>query len=160
MKPIFAIDIMGDPVGKQRPQLDRRHNRLYTPTKTERWEKAAAKHMALLWRFLPLDRPVEVRVYARHKRPKGCPSRVSAEVWAGDGRPWRPSAPDVDNIAKIAMDAAVRAKVLKDDTIVVRLIAETTYAAPGEAPHTRLEIYPIAEEAPTGTRDLFEDTPS
>jgi Holliday junction resolvase RusA-like endonuclease len=50
---------------------------------------------------------------------------------------------DVDNFAKVPLDAATKAKVWGDDYQVVALVSTKRWAKPGEAPGTNLTIIPL-----------------
>lgn len=142
-KPLFSVWLPGEPIGKGRPRATRQ-GRIYTPAATRAWEERSAKVMRSRWGYLPLEAPCEARVYAYHTRPATRPRAVPAPLWATGCACPRPSKPDVDNIVKAVLDAATQAGVLGDDRFVTRLVAETRYAAAGEEPGVRLEIYPLA----------------
>ena len=90
---------------------------MYTPPKTETWEKMAGALMGREWGHLDLHDPalwLRVRVY--HPRPKSRPKAISKAAWAHGGPIWRPSRPDLDNIIKATMDAIQRSTVIRDDS--------------------------------------------
>lgn len=57
------------------------------------------------------------------------------ELWGGhEGRLPCGSKPDADNVAKLALDALVKAAVVWDDALVVDLRCRKVWAALGETP--------------------------
>ncbi len=139
---IAWIDL--EPRGKGRPRATAfgggGRARVHPHKKTHTWEKAAALLLSSKWRGKPLACPVEVRINAYHRRPRCRPHTVSAEDWKTGKAIWRPSVPDVDNVAKIVLDALTLAGVLEDDRIVVSLHATTLYAAKGDQPGVRVAV--------------------
>lgn len=71
----------------------------------------------------PYTGPVRVEMVATWPLARTRPAWCSREAWAT--RRDRPvpyaTAPDVDNVGKLALDAAVAAGILEDDRIVVEL---------------------------------------
>ena len=130
--------ILGEPVGKGRPRLTTIGGfaRAYTPAKTATWEANAAAALNEAWGFrAPLDStPVRVIVLAVKSRPGSLMRKKDHE-----GRIWRTTKPDADNVAKALCDALVAAGVLRDDTLVVRLEVESLYASKAEGP--RVEVW-------------------
>ncbi len=88
-----------------------------------------------------LDVPVVVDVHAVHARPK----RLCRRGDPRDDLP-APKKPDLDNVCKLAMDALVKAGVLRDDTRVVELHAASWYCPIDELgwhtvdPHVRIRL--------------------
>lgn len=139
---ILKVTIPGQPVGKGRPRLTTRGGfaRAFTPAKTRAWETMAAALIRAApapWN-LPTDKPVRVLVEAVGQRPKTLLRKKDPE-----GRLWRPTKPDIDNVGKAVMDALVLAGFLKDDVQVVELTARSLYAAKGEEPHVEMTVWLI-----------------
>jgi len=135
---ILRVTIPGPPVGKGRPRLSTAGGfaRAYTPAKTASWERAAAVLARDAYRGAPLDVPLVLVVRAVAARPKRLLRKCDP-----DGRIWRTTKPDADNVAKAAGDALTMAGVLRDDAFVVRFEAESLYAARTEGPCVELELY-------------------
>lgn len=72
------------------------------------------------------------------------------------GRQWRPSVPDWDNVAKLALDA-LNGVALKDDSQVVWGQARTVYAAAGES--AAIEVYLWQAAAYPPEVDTFDHIP-
>ena len=145
---LLACSIPGDPVGKGRPRVALRGNRpvAYTPKKTESWETGAAELLRSAWAGrAPLDRPVAVVVRAIASRPqaeipKPRPLAARPELaW----RLARPTKPDADNVLKAALDALVRAGVLRDDVLAVDVRAVSLWVALTEGPSVEIEVSEI-----------------
>jgi Holliday junction resolvase RusA-like endonuclease len=135
---IASATIQGRPVAKQRPRFGA--GRVWTPAKTKAWEKAAALLLRASATKLQLQAPVVVVVVAVWSRPKRKPQAVSSSAWSKPGRIWRTSTPDVDNVAKAALDAINRSRVIEDDRYVVHLSAFTVYGAIGEESHVSIQV--------------------
>lgn len=117
---IYSVD--GDPVGKQRPRFSR--GRTYTPKKTVDYEHLiASKALSAMAPMLPLETPVSVYIWINHaipasyskKRKEACLNRLEY-----------PKKPDLDNTAKVFLDA-MNGIVYKDDVQVVTLHVTKRY---------------------------------
>ena len=114
-------------MGKQRPRIARRGNfsRAYTPNKTLQWESAAATLIRSSWVGNKIvEEPCRVEIYAFRKRTQYMNAKKRHEVDLCGTKP------DIDNIAKIVLDSAVRSGVLKDDNLVCELVVFKRWAPP------------------------------
>ncbi len=137
----LELVIAGPPVGSARMQFDGRSGRAYKPTPNSRWQAWIAGRARKAWRRQPpLDEAVEVEVISVIARPQRLSRRADPPGRMLADRPK----PDVDNAAKLAMDALVNAGVMVDDTRVVRLVAEKWYSAKGEDPCTEIRLRRVA----------------
>lgn len=141
MTAVLQIVVLGDPVGKGRPRMAviNGHARAYTPAPTASWEGRAASIARAAWlggrvTRAPHEGPVAVTIRAVASRPGRLLRRKDP-----DGRLWRTAKPDLDNCCKAVLDALVRAGVLRDDVLVVELVAQSLYAARDEGPC--VEVY-------------------
>lgn len=109
---------------------------MYTPEKTASWEGNAAGLAQREWGAqAPYDGAVRVVVRAvKGRRASDLKAKSPA------GRLWRLVKPDVDNVAKAALDALVMAGVLRDDTLVVILHGYSLFAAKNEGPCVEIEV--------------------
>lgn len=146
--------IPGEPVGAGRPRatfapaLGR--PRLYEPAKSRDWKACAALQIKADWgRRAPLDEPVRLFAQFIGGRPKTLLRKKDR-----DGRLWRPKKPDIDNALKSLMDALVDAGVLRDDTRVVSVHAESLYARRDEGPSVNVWLELIGPETPSEARPL------
>lgn len=118
--------------------------RRYTRRETAAYEaRVAMLARAAMRGSPPLSGPLEVAVTAVWPRPKRRPDVMPPEAWATGTRAPRPSKPDADNVAKGILDGLTRGRVIGDDGQVVRLVAETLYAAEGEGPHVEVRVVAV-----------------
>ena len=144
MSESWTCEILGEPVGEGRPRAVRigAGVRMHSAPKSAQWRALAAQQMRAEWVAFRaphqswdiLDEPVTVRITALTPRPASLPKR------AGTGRMRRAVKPDVDNVAKAALDALVTAGVLSDDRCVCTLVVERWTCAVGEAPRVRVAV--------------------
>jgi len=117
---IFSIE--ADPVGKQRPRFSR--GRTYTPKKTVDFEnKIREKAKSAMGSSEPLETPVAVFIYISHTVPASYSKKRTETCLANFERPRKP---DLDNVAKLVLDA-MNGVVYKDDVDVVRLNVTKRY---------------------------------
>lgn len=97
-------------------------------------------------RTTPLLGPVRVGLLFAHKRPGS----------ARKGDRWRSSSPDVDKLARAALDALTIAGVIGDDAQVAELVARKVHALPDiEAPGLVVSVSPLAHaDGPDVALDL------
>lgn len=136
MSESWTCEILGEPVGEGRPRAVRvgAGVRMHSAPKSAQWRALAAQQMAAEWRRDAVDDVCSVHVLALMPRPASLPKR------AGTGRMRRAVKPDVDNVAKAALDALVTAGVLSDDRCVCTLVVERWTCAVGEAPRVRVAV--------------------
>lgn len=147
-RPRLILDavIMGDPRGYQRPgvrvmvpKAGRPFASLYEQEETRNWRSIASDVLQRAAAGVRVEKEaVMVHVFAVGRRPRDLPKK------RGRGRFWRTTKPDADNVAKAVCDAIVQAGVLRDDTLVGRLVVDSLVAADGEAPHVRVRIEVLA----------------
>jgi Holliday junction resolvase RusA-like endonuclease len=117
---IFSVE--GDPVGKQRPRFSR--GRTYTPKKTVDYETIiASKASQAMGSSEPLQTPVAIFIWISHAIPASY-SKKRKEACL-NGLDW-PKKPDLDNVAKVFLDA-MNGIVYKDDVQVVKLRVSKRY---------------------------------
>jgi Holliday junction resolvase RusA-like endonuclease len=117
---IYSVE--GNPVGKQRPRFSR--GRTYTPKKTVDYERLiAAKALSAMAPTLPLETPVAVYIWINHAIPSSYSKRRKEACLNGLEFPKKP---DLDNVAKLYLDA-MNGIVYKDDVQVVKLRVSKRY---------------------------------
>jgi Holliday junction resolvase RusA-like endonuclease len=117
-----TYSVEGDPVGKQRPRFSR--GRTYTPKKTVDYESLiASKASQAMGSSEPLQTPVAIFIWISHAIPASY-SKKRKEACL-NGLEW-PKKPDLDNVAKVFLDA-MNGIVYKDDVQVVKLRVSKRY---------------------------------
>ena len=103
---MLKIMIPADPVGKGRPRASTIGGkaRLYTPKKTAEYEKAVKikTHVAMAGRA-PSAAPIEAEIWVMMRIPESWSMRKKDAAVNGDALPC--TKPDLDNVAKIVLDA-------------------------------------------------------
>lgn len=96
-------------------------------------------------RDTPWGGPIRLVVRAYWPRPRSRPAFVPREVWALGTACWRPAGNDVDNVAKLVMDALQprglrSARVYHDDAQVCDLDVQTMYCDKSGQARTQVEV--------------------
>lgn len=117
---IFSVE--GDPVGKQRPRFSR--GRTYTPKKTVDYENLiASKALSAMCPATPVETPVSIFIWINHAIPASYSKKRKEACLNGLEFPKKP---DLDNVAKLYLDA-MNGIVYKDDVQVVKLRVSKRY---------------------------------
>ena len=140
MERLFTLKIPGAPVGKARPKFRRRGKFVQTYTPTEWWEKAVVKMIQSYWRKKPFAGPLALYIRAVKKRPKAMYARKYRE-----GRLFRTTMPDGDNVIKIVADALQKAKVVTNDKEISRWFADNLYGGRNEPPAVYVRLYRLSQ---------------
>ena len=122
------IKLDGQPIGKGRPRFTKTGH-TYTPDRTRKYERrlAAAASDAMIDRGLdPVTRPCTVFIIATFAIPK---SWTKAKKLQAQEQRIFPGRPDIDNVAKIALDA-INGVVFEDDDQVCGLEVQKKYGEP------------------------------
>lgn len=141
-----VLTIPGPPHGKGRPRVTRRGH-VFTPKKTREWQDNAVKALQAQWSDDTLSKPLRVDVLGIKQRPKRLQRRKDPP-----GLIWRTAKPDRDNVDKAALDALVKAGIIKDDIYVVCGQATSWYAEKEGSPRTVI----ILSDAPAEDEILLE----
>jgi Holliday junction resolvase RusA-like endonuclease len=138
-EPITVV-IAGEPVAKGRPRMTR-GGHPYTPSHTRRYEAHGrlAAQLAMGDRP-PLDTPVRVVIGAELPVPTTWSGRKRTAALAGEVVPS--GRPDLDNLAKGALDA-IRSIVVVDDALVVEMTALKRFSA---VPRLVVTVQPLAAQ--------------
>lgn len=128
-----------EPRGKQRPRLASkgRYAKAYTPKETVQWTKAFRLELQQRWAGdpVPAGVPLGVTIIAAHSRPQRLSRRKDPA-----GRMWKPSKPDVDNVAKIVLDSC-NGVCWHDDNQVAQMLVKTLYVAMGEPACIEISVF-------------------
>lgn len=123
----MVITIPGKPVGKARPRFRRVGNKVFTYTaqETKDYEKRVAAIYKKDGGEIYYDAPVRVRILAKYPIPSSWSKKNKAKALKGEIKPN--TKPDVDNIAKIILDA-LNGAAYTDDKQVTSLEVEKMYS--------------------------------
>jgi len=130
------FEVIGSPIGKQRPKFARRGNFVstYTPLKTKLYEdqirEVASQAMG---EVEPLDTPITACFYITMPVPASYSKKAKEDCLSGKTRPTKK--PDIDNVIKAFLDA-MNGIVYLDDCQVVDLHVKKVYGTVG-----MVEIY-------------------
>ena len=110
------------------------------PKRHKAWRKAvedAAREFAEETGHQPIDAPVTVQIEFRMPKPE---SKSASTYWAA----WKP---DIDKLERSILDsiAGKDKPLVREDSRVVRLVAEKRYVKPGEAPGCWITVEEIEE---------------
>ena len=134
----IEFNVPGEPRGKERHRTGKYGT--YTPSKTVKYEKEIQKAFRSYWDIpelpFPGKKPLTVSIAAYNKIPKSESKKTKSEMAINKIRPSKK--PDVDNIAKVVMDA-LNGVAWKDDAQVVGLIVRKYYAQDEPFIHVILE---------------------
>lgn len=121
------FEVEGKPVGKGRPRFKRMGNfvQTYTPEKTADYEKLVRLRFQNAGGAIT-DKPVRVEIVAFFEPPKSARKKDWAVMLANLILPTKK--PDIDNIAKIILDALNKIAYV-DDAQVIELSVIKRYAA-------------------------------
>lgn len=109
------FEVAGEPRGKARPRAGK--YRMYNPVSNAEYEaKVRAAYLAKAGLLDPVDGPVRMLIRMFHSVPKSTSKRKKADMLGGKIRPLIKS--DVDNCAKIIMDALNKVAYLDDKQVV------------------------------------------
>lgn len=120
------FEIEGKPVGKGRPRFKRMGNfvQTYTPEKTAEYEKLVRIRFQNAGGVIT-DKPVRVEIVAFFEPPKSARKKDKIKMLANRILPEKK--PDVDNVAKIILDALNKI-AYKDDSQVIELSVKKLYS--------------------------------
>ena len=131
------VVIYGEPQGKGRPRFTKRGNFVstYTPKETLSYENLVkVEYIKQSGKYYD-DKELTCEIHAYFGIPKSISKKKAELMKQKEIRPTKK--PDVDNIAKIILDA-LNGVAFKDDTQVVNLIVRKYYA---ERPRVEFDIY-------------------
>ena len=120
----MKIIIPGEPRGKQRPRFNRKTGTTYTPTETAQYEEMVRLIAKAAYHCKPIEGPVQVMVTGMYKIPESTTKERRRKMQLGLVFPE--VKPDIDNVAKIILDA-LNGIVYKDDKQVVELAVKKFY---------------------------------
>lgn len=140
------LDIPGKPLGKSRPRVTRR-GITYTPKATAEREQLVRTVFLETYRYArPFTCALRVSIEAVYPVPVSASKAKRADMMAGKIIPT--VRPDVDNVAKLILDA-LNKTAYADDSQIVSLTVSKRYAHENELPHTVIDLAPFRSESKT-----------
>ncbi len=123
---IYEFEVPGKVKGKGRPRVNTTTAIAYTPTKTKEYEELIKQYFILKYRKInPLENRIKVTIQAYFSIPKNTNKTQKEEMLKGNISPTKK--PDIDNIAKIVLDA-LNKLAFKDDNQITKLNLEKIYS--------------------------------
>ena len=122
---MYEFEVIGDIVGKQRPRVNMYTGSVYTPNKTKDYEDYIKQSFFIKYpKYEMITNRVIVKIIAYLKIPKNTGKSKIEKMINGESSPMKK--PDIDNIAKIVLDA-INNYVIKDDIQVSKIFVEKKY---------------------------------
>ena len=144
----ITFRVPGQPIKKSRPKVGRARRNdgtefptVRTPAETRHWQAIVGTY-AQNAKVVPMDGPLRMSVLFVHKMT-GTPLKRSKRPWR-----YKETIPDVDNLAKLVMDA-LNGIAYRDDSQVAELRTLKIYGEQDELPGTivTLELLEEGDEA-------------
>lgn len=136
----FRFTMYQRPVGKERPRVDRRTGRIYTPPSTVREERAFAKACRHAMRGrAKFTGPVKLNVLCVFETPASWPKYL--KLRAQEGKVWHVAKGqlDLDNAIKLVNDA-LNTVAFEDDAQVAVITSGKRYGSPARVEVTVEEL--------------------
>ena len=122
----YIFEVSGKVTGKGRPRVNTSTGIAYTPTKTKDYETLIEQYFLLKYpRFNKIESRVRVEIEACFSVPKTANIKEKEQMLSGNISPTKK--PDIDNIAKIVLDA-LNQIAFKDDNQITQIIVNKKYA--------------------------------
>ena len=135
---IYEFEVPGKITGKGRPRVNTQTAIAYTPTKTKEYEDLVKQYFILKYRRInPLEGRIRVEIKAYFSIPKNASKKQKEEMLKDNISPIKK--PDIDNIAKIILDA-LNKLAFKDDNQIIKLDIEKVYSEE-EKVYVKIEEY-------------------
>lgn len=135
---IYEFEVPGKITGKGRPRVNTQTAIAYTPTKTREYEELVKQYFILKYRRInPLEGRIKIQIKAYMGIPKNTTKKQKEEMLENIISPTKK--PDIDNIAKVILDA-LNKLAFKDDNQITKLEIEKLYAEE-EKIYVKIEEY-------------------
>ena len=122
----YEFEVPGKITGKGRPRVNTMTCTAYTPTKTKEYEDLIKQYFIIKYRCAkPLEGRISVDIKAYFNVGKNT-SKIQKQAML-EGKLSPVKKPDIDNIAKIILDA-LNKLAFKDDNQITKLYLEKIYA--------------------------------
>lgn len=135
---IYEFEVPGKITGKGRPRVNTQTAIAYTPTKTREYEELVKQYFILKYRRInPLEGRIKIQIKAYMGMAKNISKKQKEEMIKNTISPTKK--PDIDNIAKVILDA-LNKLAFKDDNQITKLEIEKFYAEE-EKVYVKIEEY-------------------
>lgn len=121
----YEFEVEGDILGKERPRVNMYTGNVYTPNKTKKYEEYIQQCFCIKYpNYEPIINRTEIEIIAYIKIPTYCSKKKQLQMKEGEITPTKK--PDVDNIAKVILDA-LNTFAFIDDNQVSKISVEKRY---------------------------------
>lgn len=135
---MYEFEVPGDIVGKQRPRVNMYTGNVYTPNRTKDYEEWIKQNFFIKYpNYKMLENRVSIEIIAYLKIPKNTSKDNKEKMLQNNISPQKK--PDIDNIAKIVLDA-LNDYVIKDDIQVSKIVIEKKFSEE-EKMYIKIEEY-------------------
>ena len=122
---IYEFEVPGKITGKGRPRVNTTTAIAYTPAKTKEYEELVKQYFIIKYRRInPLEGRIKINITAYFSVPKNTSKKQEENMLNNTISPTKK--PDIDNIAKIILDA-LNKLAFKDDNQITKLEIEKKY---------------------------------
>ena len=122
---IYEFEVPGKITGKGRPRVNTTTAIAYTPAKTKEYEELVKQYFIIKYRMInPLEGRIKINITAYFSVPKNTSKKQEENMLNNTISPTKK--PDIDNIAKIILDA-LNKLAFKDDNQITKLEIEKKY---------------------------------
>lgn len=122
---MYEFEVTGNIIGKQRPRVNMYTGNVYTPNETKDYEEYIKQCFFLKYpQNIELLGRVDIEIIAYFKIPKSTSNTKLEKMLNCEISPTKK--PDIDNIAKIVLDA-INKYIIKDDNQVTKISVEKKY---------------------------------
>ena len=121
----YEFEVLGDIKGKERPRVNTNTGIVYTPMRTKDYEDLIRQYFLLKYpRYTTIEGRTSIDIIAYMKIPKNTSKKKVSIMLEGEVSPIKK--PDIDNIAKVVLDALNKI-VFKDDNQICKINVEKKY---------------------------------
>ena len=122
---IYEFEVEGDIKGKARPRVNSYTGIVYTPNNTKNYEDLIKQYFVIKYpRYTPMENRIHMQIISYFKLPHNSSKTVKSQMLDGTISPTKK--PDIDNIAKIVLDA-LNKMAFKDDNQITKIELEKKY---------------------------------
>lgn len=122
---IYEFEVPGKITGKGRPRVNTTTAIAYTPAKTKEYEELVKQYFIIKYRRInPLEGRIKINITAYFSVTKNTSKKQEESMLNNTISPTKK--PDIDNIAKIILDA-LNKLAFKDDNQITKLEIEKKY---------------------------------